>query len=286
MTDLCFYLGVPEGNWLSRTEVPLCVSYGRLRRIKGTLPRSPKNGHWFLDSRGFSELKDHGRWTITPREYFDAVCRYDEEIGNLGWASIQDWMCEPAVIHGGVWNGLRFAGTGLSIEEHQRRTVANFLELSGLWRELDALGDNPFMPVLQGWSIEDYHRCWDMYEEAGVRISEHYPIVCVGSVCRRQDTEEIAAILRSLRERDPDLPAHGFGVKQGGLLRGAWNSADSQAWSINARYGPKDTACTAGHRNCANCLTYALSWRERLLAKLDAGPPEQLDLFADEEAAA
>lgn len=35
-----------------------------------------------------------------------------------------DWMCEPQIIHGG--NG--FPSAGLSVDEHQQRTVANFLE--------------------------------------------------------------------------------------------------------------------------------------------------------------
>ena len=37
----------------------------------------------------------------------------------LEWAAPMDWMCEPAML----------ARTGLTVEDHQRRTVANFLEL-------------------------------------------------------------------------------------------------------------------------------------------------------------
>ncbi|HYU84194.1 MAG TPA: hypothetical protein VEK80_05265, partial [Kribbellaceae bacterium] len=42
-------------------------------------------------------------------------------------------------------------------------------------------------------------------------------------------------------------------------------SADSMAWSIDARRKPHLPGCT-GHKNCANCLRYALRWRGRVLA--------------------
>jgi hypothetical protein len=171
-------------------------------------------------------------------------------------------MCEPFMV----------SKTGLSVTEHQHRTVANFVRLRELWTEADQPGNSPFMPVLQGWQVEDYHRCWDFYAQAGVRVDEHYPVVALGSVCRRQATEEIGAIVASLRERAPDLPVHGFGVKAAGLARYGHllTSADSMAWSFNARHCPKDPACTGGHKNCASCLTYALSWRDRLLQKLNS----------------
>lgn len=47
-------------------------------------------------------------------------------------------------------------------------------------------------------------------------------------------------------------------------------SADSLAWSYAARRDPPMLGCV-GHRNCANCVRYALRWRERLLGSL-AGP--------------
>ena len=36
------------------------------------------------------------------------------------------------------------------------------------------------------------------------------------------------------------------------------------AWSYAARRAPALPGCT-GHRNCANCLTYATRWRDRIL---------------------
>src|SRR6266700_1518806 len=39
----------------------------------------------------------------------------------------------------------------------------------------------PFLPVLQGWSRDDYHRCVDLYLRAGVDLTAG-PLVGVGSV--------------------------------------------------------------------------------------------------------
>lgn len=195
-----------------------------------------------------------GEWRTSPAEYAAAVRRYDAEIGRLEWAAPQDWMCEPFIT----------AKTGLSVEEHQRRTVANFLELQSLWGERDP-EFGVFMPVLQGWQLADYLRCADMYAAAGVDLT-HYPVVGVGSVCRRQATDEIGEIFATLARLD--IAMHGFGVKRAGLeLYGRHlASADSMAWSFNARRAAAPLPGCEGHKNCANCMRYALQWREKIIA--------------------
>jgi hypothetical protein len=266
---ILFYLGTHQPHWLDHAAVPadvaLFISHRRLVDRK-SLPRA--RGEWALDSGGFSELSLYDEWRTTPGEYVAAVRRYDEEIGRLSWAAPQDWMCEPFMV----------AKTGLSVAEHQRRTVDNFVELSTLW------GDdltNPVMPVLQGWERDDYLRCWDLYDAAGIDLGD-YAVVGLGSVCRRQATDEIGAVVGALRERDPGLPLHGFGVKKAGLeLYGhLLNTADSMAWSFAARRKPPLPGCTA-HINCANCPRFALRWREQVLTAMASGSarPEQLRLF-------
>lgn len=248
-----FYLGAPEPNWLDESRVSLCVSHIRLaRRAEGRAAKEP----WILDSGGFSELQIYGRWRSTPQQYIRFVRIY-REFGNLAWAAPQDWMCEPAVINGGVWNGVKFAGTHLTVLEHQRRTVRNYLELRDCAPEL------PFVPVLQGYTLEDYLRCRDMYERAGVNL-ERELTVGLGSVCRRQATEEAAAIVRSLQP----LRLHGFGMKTSGLLQYGHMlaSSDSMAWSYDARRTRPLPGCV--HEKCANCLAYALRWRYHMLMKI------------------
>jgi hypothetical protein len=244
-----FYLGTHEISWLARPEftgswpVPLFVSHRRLA-LRRTLPR-PRTP-WAVDSGGFSELSLYGCWRTTPAEYVAAVQRY-ARLGCLEWAAPQDWMCEPVML----------AKTGLSVEEHQRRTVANYLLLK---RMDDYL---PFIPVLQGWRLADYQRCARMYADAGVDLASE-PLVGLGSVCRRQATSEIGELVECFAEQG--LRLHGFGVKALGwrLYGHRLASADSMAWSFDGRR----SAPLAGHshRNCANCPDWALRWRDRLLA--------------------
>ena len=87
---------------------------------------------------------------------------------------------------------------------------------------------------------------------------------------RRQSTAEIAVIVTALAS--VGLRLHGFGIKTSGL--GQYGhllvSADSMAWSYAARRAPALPGCH-GHRNCANCLTYATTWRTRILAATARG---------------
>lgn len=245
-----FYLGTHEPSWLATAKVPLFVSHRRLARLRRSLPVAATG--WALDSGGFSELSLHGRWVTTPADYVAAVRRYDTEIGRLDWAAPQDWMCEPVMI----------AKTGLSVAEHQRRTVANFVELSDRWADASD-AESPFMPVLQGWERDDYLRCIEMYAEAGVDLAA-FPIVGVGSVCRRQHTSEIGDILRAILATDPGLPLHGFGVKTLGLAEYGHllTTADSLAWSFRARHA--DPLPGHSHRKCVSCQEFAFGWRRNV----------------------
>jgi hypothetical protein len=232
-------------HWLRIAQIPLMVSHVRLRQRR-SLPRAVSS--WVLDSGGFSELSLHGEWTIPTAEYVQSVRRYSDEIGNMVWAAPQDWMCEPWMVE----------KTGLNIAEHQRRTTDNYLEL------VERAPDIPWIPVLQGWTVDDYHRHAEDYCNAGIDLPTQ-PTVGIGSVCRRQGTTEAATIIRSLWASGIH-GLHGFGFKTLGLCEvgGLMASADSMAWSYAARHAEPLAGCT--HANCANCLPFALEWRERMLA--------------------
>lgn len=237
-----FYLGTHRENWLEKMDIPLFVSHRRLMNRK-RLPRA--RAGWALDSGGFTELTMHGRWVTTESEYVEAVNRYQEEIGQLEWAAPMDWMCEPHMLK----------NTGLTVEDHQELTVENYLRLRDR---------GPFIPVLQGWEAGDYARCAGLYSQAGVDL-EAEPIIGLGSVCRRQNTSQLGRVIYEL----DGLNLHGFGIKMVGLA--AYGhllaSADSMAWSYNARRNP----AIPGHRHksCANCPDWAMRWRKRLMAVLE-----------------
>lgn len=244
-----FFLGTHQPHWLSRLEVPLCVSDGTLRERK-SLPRARKP--WFLDSQGFTMLSSYGAWLSPPKQYARRAQRYQQEIGQLAWASPQDWMCEPMVLE----------MTGLSIVQHQSRTIESYFTLRDLAPEV------PWIPVLQGWDVRDYRAHVLLYDLAGLDLRT-VPLVGVGSICRRQHTQEGATILTTLAGMG--LRLHAFGLKKQGLERVGHQltSADSMAWSFAARRLQRPTCGSTTHKNCANCAVYALAWREQLLASLN-----------------
>lgn len=269
-----FLLGTHQPGWLRTADVPLFISDPRLRDYR-TLPRAA--APWSLDSGGFSELQYHGRWTVPAAKYVARVRRYRDEIGRLDWAAPQDWMCEPIIIAGGQAGPLRFVGTHLSVTEHQHRTVDNLVHLR------DLAPDLPFIPVVQGYTREEYLACVDLYERAGVDLTTE-PLVGLGSVCRRQATGEAHEIILALRGRGLTR-LHGFGVKILGLQRYSHllSSADSMAWSFDARHKQRPMCGSTSHSNCANCLHFALAWRTRLLT---THRPAQPGLWDDLEGAA
>ncbi|HZO63796.1 MAG TPA: hypothetical protein VFB74_02230 [Kribbellaceae bacterium] len=255
-----FYLGTHQPGWLNTAPVPLFISDRRLRGYRH-LPRA--RTMWALDSGGFTELSAHGNWQHgpTPAQYAARIRRYRDQIGHLAWAAPQDWMCEPWIT----------AKTGLTVTEHQRRTVANYLQLRHLAPDL------PIVPVVQGYTVDDYLRCVDRYTAAGIDLSTA-ALVGVGSICRRQATTDAGAILTALHQHGI-ARLHGFGIKTLGLRRypHLLASADSMAWSAVARRQPPLPGCT-GHINCANCPRYAYQWRTQLLHQL-ASTPAQPTLF-------
>jgi hypothetical protein len=271
---------MPGWLWSGAADFPLFVSHRRLGKYKKLRPASVQ---WALDSGGYSELSLFGEWRTGPREYAAAVDRYDREISRLEWAAPQDWMCEAHIT----------AKTGLTAEEHQRRTVANFLELTGIWPVLSD-EDSPFMPVLQAapGDADGYLRCAEMYEADGVHLAD-FPVVGVGTVCRIQDTALIGRVARALRSLD--LALHWFGVKMTGLpeiwppeeLSDSLTSFDSMAWSYEARRMPRLAGCEHPG-NCANCPAAARRWRGRVLGVVDVLERRgwQGELFTETGAAA
>lgn len=241
-----FYLGTHHPAWLSRAYVPLFLSYHRLSD-RTTVPRAVCS--WALDSGGFTELSQHGTWRVDARTYARDVQWLQREIGHMQFAAIQDWMCEPTIRN----------KTGLSVEAHQRNTIDSWLRLSEL------APDVPWLPVLQGWTFGEYLDHVEMYDAADP--SWRTRPVGLGSVCRRQDTARVQALIQILA--DDGLRLHAFGFKRRGLPAVAQHldSSDSLAWSYQARRSRPLPGCS--HASCANCMEYALLWRSELLAHVN-----------------
>ena len=245
-----FWLGIHMISKIPTVARPMFISAARLR-IRRTFPRA--GTPWILDSAGFSEISIHGRWTVDPVDYVRQVRLWSTEIGRMAHCVIQDWMCEPFMI----------AKTGLSVGRHQSLTVRS-------WEILNHISpDLPWVPVLQGYTLDEYHRCADLYERRGHNVTG-LPLVGIGSICRRQGTKEAVKVISSLFDRG-FKNLHGFGVKISGLsgknsLSQYLASADSMAWSFRARkeYGDtKRRLCRTYHYGgCQNCEAWARDWHD------------------------
>ncbi len=241
---MIFYLGTHMVTFFRQTDVPLFVS----RRVlfkRRTFPRCVSR--WALDSGGFSELSLYGAWRTTPSQYIQEINRFQDEIGNLDWASQQDYMCEPHMIK----------KTGLTVSIHQERTIDNYIELCSFGAK------TRIIPVLQGWDSDDYLRHIDMWYARGIDLQKE-TTVGVGSVCRRGAVSDLVRVITRIHQAGV-CNLHGFGVKSSGVSRFGHllQSCDSMARSMSARYDK--TPCANGKKNCANCLHYALEWRDGVL---------------------
>jgi hypothetical protein len=193
-----------------------CLSVNRLLKRKSAF--AVKN--WLLDSGAFTRIsrqygyKNH----LSTLRYASLIWRWKDN-GNLMAAVSQDYMVEPLVLK----------NTGLDVTTHQRLTIHRYDRLLSLLQ-----GSGVYlMPVLQGWTPEDYLRHLHHY---GDRIKEN-AWVGVGSICKRQgNPNAIANILKAILAVRPDLRLHGFGVKKTALqYPPVWlslYSADSQAHGL------------------------------------------------------
>jgi hypothetical protein len=210
-----FYVGLHQPSDARHFERAF-VSVNRLRTRK-----APVAAHeWIMDSGAFTEIATHGRYRSSVEDYAEQINRWAFEGSGLVAAVAQDWMCEPWIVR----------KTGLSVAEHQRLTIERYDAL------LPLVQDVYVMPVLQGYTAEEYLRHLEMY---GERLPQG-AYVGVGSVCKRNTSiTAVEHILSAIKAKRPDLRLHGFGLKltalQSALVRECLHSADSMAWSYSAR---------------------------------------------------
>lgn len=242
-----FLVGL-DGPQLRRPGWPAMVAFHRLPRRPYATPR-----RWALDSGAFMHLLANGGWATSAETYAATVAAW-YEAGGLSWAATQDWLCVPPVL----------AATGLTVAEHQKRTVES-------WHELRALAPQvPWVPTVQGWHPEEYLAHLDLY---GPELLTE-PVVGVGSIAARQGSDSALLIVHELVAAG--LSLHGWGVKTSGLVRYGplLYSADSSSWSHEARREPR-LACSPArtHADCRNCVAYAELWARDRQAEMHTGRP-------------
>ena len=231
-----FYVGLHQITDAKHFD-SACIS---IRRIQGRF-KPLVCPDVLVDSAAFTELALYGRYKRTVADYAAELFRLHRDgVVCITAAVAQDYMCEPFMLR----------RTGLTVEEHQTRTIRRYDRLVLRLNELFGW-EIPFevMPVLQGYTTLEYIRHIEMY---GARLKEGM-WTGVGSVCKRNtNPQAIAFVLSAIKKKRPDLRLHGFGIKvtalKDGLVRSLLFSSDSQAWGKNA------------HRNNRN----QNDWREAM----------------------
>lgn len=238
-----FYLGADQPHWLRLTSVPLFLSRRSMIR-RNTWPK--KRGRWAIDSGGWSELSMYGRYSVTARQYTAEVRTWTACVGKPDFVACLDWLCDPPSV----------SKTQLSVKEHQKRTTDSYLELMRLDPTI------PWMPVLQGWTAFEYFQHFEEYGRRGVDLTK-LPIVGVGSIfVKGRGYAVLEAVLESLCVMG--VKCHGFGFKQRELKQAhQWtHTADSMAWGMPYYWNVH----RAGKRDEEKPISFALKWREKLLA--------------------
>jgi len=213
-----FFLGVHRLNWTWEGAAggPVFVNLHLIRPRVGLM--EPATQDVGLDSGGFDEIARHGCWRWGVAEHVRLTRRAVVELRRVRFAAIQDWLCAPPALR----------RTGLSVAEHQARTLRSYLELRS------AAPDIPWAPVLQGWHPDDYRRHRDDYAAAGVALHE-LERVMVGSIAGRDDDPGVRRLLLELDSSG--IAVHALGAKGAGLLALGRHihSGDSLAWSSRGK---------------------------------------------------
>lgn len=221
-----------------------CVSVNRLRARKSDFVV----GRWIMDSGAFTEISRYGGYRDTTSVYARHIRRWST-CGQLLCAVSQDWMCEPFILD----------RTGLTVREHQRRTIQRYDDLVS--EDLPVY----LMPVLQGYAAHEYVDHIDQY---GDRLA-YGAWVGVGSVCKRNaSVSSVVDVLGAIHDRRPDLRTHGFGLKLTALssdhVRDLLWSADSMAWSFAARRQGRNPNNWKEAKRFCNAIEQA-EWHQRYL---------------------
>lgn len=242
---MLFYVGLHHPHVAGNFERAF-ISVNRLRERKSDFPAQS----WIMDSGAFSEISTHGHYRQPVEEYAEQINRW-RTVGNMEAAVTQDYMCELFILE----------KTGLSVREHQDRTILRYYSLLSLTPAY-------VMPVLQGYQPHEYVEHIGFY--GGLLTRGAW--VGVGSVCKRNaSVEAIEDVLIGIKRVRPDLRLHGFGLKTTALrsvtVRNLLHSADSMAWSFAARREGRN----------ANCWREAKAFEQRINSQTLYPFPRQLE---------
>lgn len=159
--------------------------------------RYPKNaGLKFLDPGGFTLLNKCGDYPFTVANFLNLVVYLKPN-----YYATPDYPCESEIARGMLRTNA----------ERIRATVENARIVSQL-HELTNYRAGSFVPVIQGYTLDEYKYCIELYADAGLL----QPYMAVGSMCRRLSSAELRVLIPGITEyaRQGNVERlHWFGLK-------------------------------------------------------------------------
>jgi len=157
----------------------------------------------WLDCGGYTVLNKHGDypWSMAAYANLVAILRPD-------YYATMDYPCEPSITR------------SLHLETNEARIQATVANAVAFASEYEPMIDGPQMvPVIQGWSLDEYLYCLRLYQDAGL-IREY---MAVGSMCTRSNNEQLKEIVPAVYDaarRAGVSRLHFFGFKMSSVLDG------------------------------------------------------------------
>lgn len=153
-----------------------------------------QTGLKWLDCGGFTLLNRYGDFPFSTVNYANL-----QAFLHADFYATMDYPCEPEISRSlSLMNNL----------DRIQATVDNALELMNLEGQLSGT----LVPVIQGYSLNEYEHCIELYERSGA-IREY---MAVGSMCRRISTPElnrlVPGIYKAARRAGCER-LHFFGLK-------------------------------------------------------------------------
>ena len=150
-----------------------------------------------LDSGGFSFFTKYSDYPFELNKYIEWIHNMNEaNDGKVNYCAIRDYPCEPLINRASISTN----------KERIEKTVQNAIEC------IDTDNTINWMPVLQGYDLEEYLSCLDLYKDVGI-IED---ILAIGSMCRRTDIKTIEKIIRSIK-KEYNGKIHLFGLTMNAL---------------------------------------------------------------------
>lgn len=213
----------------------------------------------FIDSGGYSFMLGKGEYETTDRKYLEFIEKHQPE-----FFALRDYPCEPDVLE----------KNGRTVRDHLEATTKKHRNLLGLLPEFDI--DGQPVSVVQGWKLEDYLEHLEMLKQQDL-LTDY---VAIGSVCRRNQNQQIRKIIKEVSNRIGDRKLHAFGVKRNVLrfpdVVDRLDSADSMAYEYSTRTRlRKQEERTRNWRDVA--LDY-LKMRDQIQETLHSKPDSQTTL--------